>query len=82
MMGRVVAEEKEGTPERDAWRGNEAESLGGSQAALSVSVAAQSGLRSPQAMKIPPQWTTSHSDHSAFLSSAAHPLIPTPSPTI
>lgn len=54
MKGRVVAEEKEETQERDAWRGNEAESLGGSQAALSVSVAAQSGLPSSQAVKIPP----------------------------
>lgn len=46
---RVVAEEREEAQERDSCGGGgkEAESLGGSQAALSVSVAAQSGLLSP-----------------------------------
>lgn len=44
---RVVAEERGDTGARCAGGGKEAESLGGSQAALSVSVAAQSGLLSP-----------------------------------
>lgn len=51
MRERVAAEESEETQERDVRGEKEAESLGGSQAALSISVAAQSGLPSPPAMK-------------------------------
>lgn len=56
--------------------GKEAESLGGSQAALSVSVAAQSGLPSlwPRKPSLLPR-TTSHPDHTALLSFSVHFIL-------
>lgn len=84
-MGKVVAEQKEGTQERDGqkgvvgWGGKEAESLGGSQAALSISVAEQSGLPAPLAMKTFPSPPPSPAPHPSLTAASSSPPLPTSS---
>lgn len=59
--------------------GKEAESLGGSQAALSISVAEQSGLPAPLAMKTFPSPPPSPAPHPSLTAASSSPPLPTSS---
>lgn len=56
--------------------GKEAESLGGSQAALSISVAEQSGLPAPLAMKTFPSPPPSPAPHPSLTAASSSPPLP------